>query len=349
MTRSLSALVLVAGLTACASGASAPVPVPVAPTQSPVPGPVASVSPAPVLSPTPAPSNAPTASPTIAPTATPAPTPVPLALRVIGGAPLSATASQLANARRTAQAQGVTNGLPILVESSGMVAAWAGDMTTWVSAQATAQDVPETGMTVTPSGTLALNNPAPAQSCLGSLAAACIAHPTAFTWGTSSTNGKPVGKQTLTVAFADGTTGTTFDAVYDGWALQCNTGFVYQGGIPVATATRNASDVYADCAAGNIVFPQGGILAFNPVQDQFGRYETIMPTITSAILISSFITNVPMAATAVGQVYGIATKDGGFAKVYMSVNAIVTPVNPPGLISAEGMSLHAKPDSTYAF
>ena len=339
MTRSLLALVLVAGLAACSGGASSPVPVAhSAPSSAPSAMPAASAAPS-----TPSPTAAPTAPATAAPTASP----VPLNQRVIAGAPLSATASQLANARRNAQAhtlaQGVTNGLPILVESSGMVAAWAGDMTTWVSAQATAQDVPETGMTVTPSGTLALNNPAPAQSCLGSLAAACIVHPTAFTWGTSSANGKPVGKQTLTVAFADGTTGTSFDYVYDGWTLPCNAGWAYVGGVPVAQATRATSDVYADCAAGNIVFPRGGMLFLNPTQDQYGRTETIMPTVLAAINISVFTTNIPMASTTQGQVYGIATQDGGFAKIYFDGAAGSGAIN-----SAQGMSLHAKADGTYA-
>lgn len=327
----------VLALAACSSGGgSAPVPTPsIAPIAVASATPTAKPSASPVA----------TTSPTIAPTPspTPSPSPVPLAQRVLGGAPLAATASQLANSRRTAKAQGTANGLPILVESSGMVAAWSGDMTTWVSAQTTAQDVPETGMTVTPSGTLALNNPAPAQSCLGSLAAACIAHPTAFTWGTSSANGKSVGKQTLTVAFADGTTGTSFDYVYDGWTLPCNAGWAYVGGVPVAQATRATSDVFADCVAGNIVLTQGGMLVANASQDQYGRTETIMPTITAAFIISSLITNVPMAAIAPGTVLGIQTRDGGFAKVYFTNGAGVA------VTAANGMSLHSNLTGAFDF
>jgi hypothetical protein len=37
-----------------------------------------------------------------------------------------------------------------------------------------------------------------------------------------------------------------------------------------------------------------------------------------------------------GQVYGIQTQDGGFAKVYM-------------LSPTQGMALHANPDGTYAY
>lgn len=293
-----------------------------------------------------APTNAPTGSPTNAPTTAPTVAP---ALKVIGGAPLSATAAQLANARKSAQAkttaQGVTNGLPVLVESSGMVAAWAGAMTTWVTNAATSQDVPQTSGNITATNGILLNNPGFSQACIGSLAAACIVHPTAWEFGTSSANGKPVGKQTLTITFADGTTGTMADYVYDGWWMPtCGTGWVYQGGVPVATATRAASDMYADCAAGNIVFPQGAILAFNPVQDQYGQTNTIMPTITSAILMSSLVVNVPMAAIATGQVFGIVTKDGGFAKVCMGSNAVA---NQP--VVTEGMSLHANADGTYPF
>lgn len=316
----------------------------------PTPAPTTVVA---VATPTAAPSGAPTTAPTVVPsvpTTAPTATPVPLALRVIGGAPLSATASQLANARRAAQAktqaQGVTNGLPVLVESSGMVAAWAGDMTTWVSAQATAQDVPETGMTVTPSGNLALNNPAPAQSCLGSLAAACIAHPTAFTWGTSSANGKPVGKQTITVAFSDGTSGTTSDYVYDGWSLGCNAGWAYVGGVPVAQATRATSDVYADCVAGNIDFPVGAALLSNPTQDQYGRYETIMPSFTAQPFFTALNSVVPMTSISQGMVFAIQTKDGGFAKVYFQDAGV--PTNPNG-VGADGMALHSQPNGSFAF
>ena len=275
---------------------------------------------------------------------------MPLAQRVIGGAPLSATASQLANARRNAQAhteaQGVTNGLPILVESSGQVAAWAGDMTTWVSAQATAQDVPETGMTVTPSGNLALNNPAPAQSCLGSLAAACIAHPTAFTWGTSSANGKPVGKQTLTVAFADGTTGTTFDYVFDGWTLPCNTGWAYINGVPVSQTVKANSDVWADCVNANIDFPMGGLVLSQPSADQYGNFATIMPQFTAAPVIAVLNGIVSMSSISQGIVFAVETQDGGTAKVYFTGAGV--PGSPTGT-GANGMSLHSSPNGTYAF
>ena len=250
MRSSLAVLILCA-LPACGGGGGGTAPVP---TALPI---AATAAPTIIASATAVPTTAPTATanPTIAPTASPTPTAVPvqIALRV-AGAPARChhrDASQLASNRRTAKAQGVTGGLPILVESSGMVAAWSGDMTTWVSVLASAQDIPETSMTVTPSNALPITNPAPAQSCLGSLAAACIAHPTAFTWGTSSANGKPVGKSTLTIAFGDGTTGTTADYVYDGWTLPCNAGWAYVGGVPVALA-RKAVKANSDVCDGGL-------------------------------------------------------------------------------------------------
>ena len=323
-------------------GGSSPVPtaLPIAATAAPT----IAASATPTAKPSATASPVATASPSATPT--PSPSPVPLAQRVLGGAPLAATASQLANNRRTAKAQGLANGLPILVESSGMVAAWSGDMTTWVSVLASTQDVAETSMTVTPSNALPITNPAPAQSCLGSLAAACIAHPTAFTWGTSSANGKPVGKSTLTIAFGDGTTGTTTDYVYDGWTLPCNAGWAYVGGVPVAQAAKATSDVYADCVNGNIVFPKGGFILSQPTQDQYGRTETIMPTLTAAPLFVSDVVNAPMASVATGMVFAIQTQDGGAAKVYFSAAGV--PGSPSGT-AAFGMALHAPASAGFAF
>jgi hypothetical protein len=337
--KSLPLLLLSAlALPACGGGATPPATMP---TAAPTAAPNASPTPKVTITPSPAPSA--TASPAATPTA------VPLSQRVIGGAPLTATASQLSSARRTAQAhteaQGVENGLPILVESSGMVAAWAGDVGVWTTNAQTQANIPETGLTVTPSGTLPINNPGPQPlSCLASTSGICVVHPTAWTFGTSSANGKPVGQQTITVTFADGTTGTTYDDVYDGWNLPCNAGWAYVNGVPVAQATRATSDVYADCVAGNIVFPHGGMLFLNPTQDQYGRYETILPSVIAAINIVSFQTNFAMPTISQGQVYAIATQDGGFAKVYFG--------GPAGSISIDassGMSLHAAADGTYPF
>jgi hypothetical protein len=270
---------------------------------------------------------------------------VPLSQRAIAGAPLSATISQLSRIRTQSltQAQGVTNGLPILVESSGMVATWAGSMVTWVTNAATSQDVPQTSGVITATSGLPINNPGFTQACIGSLAAACIVHPTAWTFGTSSANGKTVGKQTLNIAFGDGTTGQTFDYVYDGWNLPCNSGWVYTNGVPVANAVKATSDIYADCVAQTIVFPKGAVAFGVPTQDQYGRAETIMPTITAAIFIGSATVNFPMASVGQGQVYGINTQDGGMAKVYFLAGAGVA------INAAAGMSLHANANGTYPF
>lgn len=298
---------------------------------------------------TPFPIQSPTQTPIVAPSPSGAPataTPVPLSQRAIAGAPLAATISQLSRIRTQAhtQAQGTMNGLPILVESSGQIAAWAGDQAVWTQAVGTSSDVAETGLTITPSGNLPLNNPAPAPiSCLGSVSAVCAIHPLAWTFGTSSANGKPVGKQTLTMAFADGTTGTTNDYVYDGWSLPCNAGFAYIGGIPVAQATRATSDVYADCVAGNIVFPKGGFIIAQPTQDQYGRAETIMPTLTAQPLFIAAISNVPMSSIAAGMVFAIQTQDSSFAKVFFSTQPGTT------ITSASGMALHSNATGTFDF
>lgn len=342
-------------LPACGSGgSSAPAGIPAAivtsaPTAAPSVAPSASASPKPTITPSAAPSA--TASPTASPSPVPTVTPIPLALRVIGGAPLSATASQLSVARSRAQAhtqaQGTMNGLPILVESSGMIAAWAGDQAVWATNAQTAQDIPETSGTITPSGNLPLNNPGfTPLSCLGSVSAVCIVHPTAFEFGTSSANGKAVGKQTLTIAFADGATGTTADYVYDGWGLPCNSGWAYIGGVPVAQATRATSDVYADCVAGNIVFTQGGLLITNGAQDQYGRTETILPSILAAFIQNSLFVNAPIVSISQGQVFGVNTRDGGTAKVYFNGAGIP---GSPGGNAATGMALHSNPDTTFPF
>lgn len=298
---------------------------------------------------TPFPIQSPTQTPIVAPTPSSAPvnaTPVPLSQRAIAGAPLAATISQLSRIRTQAhaQAQGTMNGLPILVESSGTFAINAGTFVNWVTSVTDGKDVPQTSGTVTATGGLQLNNPGFSQACVGSLAAACIIHPTAWEFGTSSAQAKPLGKQTLTIAFGDGTTAQTVDDVYDSWGLGCNQGWAYIGGAVVIQATRATSDVYADCVAGNIVFTQGAIVMASPAQDQYGRYETVFPTLTAAFIENSLFANAPMPSIAQGEVFGIITRDGGFAKVYFTSGA-----GPAAVISAEGMALHSNLDGSYPY
>jgi hypothetical protein len=318
-------LLAVLALAACGGGGTLP-----APAQSPVPGPTS------------------TANPTASPTATP----VPQALRQIGGAPTTATVAQLARVHRRAQSnatQGVTNGLPILVESSGMVASWAGDVGVWTVNAQTQANIAETSLTVVPSGNLPINNPGPQPiSCLEAVSAICIVHPTAWTFGTStfgtsSANGKPVGQQTIAVTFSDGTTGTTFDDVYDGWNLPCNAGWAYVGGVPVAQATAATSDVYADCVNGNIDFPKGAYVLSNPSPDQYGNTATILPQFTAAPIFSAANGVVSMASIQAGVLFALNTQDGGFAKVYFT--------NAPGsgsINSANGMALHSQTNGSFA-
>lgn len=270
---------------------------------------------------------------------------MPLALRTIGGAPLSATASQLANTRRAAKAQGVTNGLPILVESSGSFALSAGDFVTWTTNLATSQDIPEASGTIATTGNLLIDNPGFSPlNCLGSLTAVCILHPMGWEWGPDSSQTKPLGKQSVTISFGDGTTGQTSDFIYNGWGLSCNTGWAYIAGSIVTQPTQATSDVYADCVHGNIVFTQGAIIMASPAQDQYGRYETIFPTLTAAFILNSLFANAPMPSIAQGEVFGVITRDGGFAKVYFTSGAGSTTV-----ISATGMALHSSPDGSYAY
>lgn len=344
MTRTLLAAGAALLLAGCGGGGSStPAALPVSvPTAAPTLAPGA--SPAPSATPT----HAATASPSPSPTATPT---IAAALKVIGGAPLTATAAQLSTARRNGQAhtlaQGVTNGLPILVESSGMIAAYAGTQVTWVTNAQTTKDIPETAGTVTASGNLPINNPGfTPLSCLGQVSAVCIVHPMGWDWGTSSVNGKPIGKSTLTVAFGDGTTGTTFDYVFDGWDLPCNTGWAYVNGVPVAQAAKATSDVYADCLNGNIDFPMGGLVLSQPSSDQYGNYATIFPTFTAAPVIAALNGVVSMASISQGIVFAIQTQDGGTAKVYFTSAGI--PGIPTG-IAADGMALHSSANGTYAF
>jgi hypothetical protein len=299
------------------------------------------------------PAPSPTATATLQPGATPtaSPSPAVFILKTIGGAPLTATAAQLSSTRRTAQAhiqaQGIENGLPILVESSGMVGEWAGDFVVWASNITNGQDIPETSGTITATNGIVINDPSFSQACVGSVAAACIVHPTGWQFGTSSAIAKPIGKQTLTITYGDGTTGTTNDYVYDGWQLPCNTGWAYVGGVPVAQATKATSDVYADCVNQNMDFPHGAMLLANPSQDQYGRYETIFPTLTAAPVIIALSAVIPMSSFSQGIVFALQTGDGGYAKVLFTSGAGV-PGDPNG-IAALGLSLHSQTNGSFAY
>lgn len=302
-----------------------------------VPNPIVSMTPAPQVS-TPVPSSIPTLAPTAAPTATP----VPLAQRVLGAAPLNSTPSILSIGRRTSQSQGVSNGLPILVEGAGSAGQWAGTIVSWVGNSAQAgQDIAETSGSIVASNGLAVNNPGFAPVNCATSNGWCGPHPSAFAFGTSSDpTAKPLGKQTLTLTYGDGTSGAITDYVYPGFALHCGQGFVFNGGAVTLAASQATSDVYADCTNTNVIFPKGGRVFSQPLQDTYGRFETVMPTLTAAPVFGSIIVNVPMASITAGIVFAVQTQDGGFAKVYFSSGAVSLTV-PAGLISIEGMSLHS--------
>lgn len=335
-------MILILGLCSGCGGGGGTAPAPVSAASAPVttptaaPSGLASASPAPSATPT----HAATASPSPGPTATPTIAP----LKVLRAAPLSANPVGLSFLRRP-QAGGVTSSLPTLIESAGVIGEWAGNFVVWVTDASTGLDVSETGGTMTATNGVPVNNPAfQSLACPGTSSLWCAAHPLGWWFGTASTATKPVGKQTITVSFADGVSGSITDYIYDGWNLPCNSGWAYQGGVPVAQATLATSDVYADCVTGTIKFTQGAVLIGSPVQDSYGRYEAAMPSVTAAFLVNSLFVNVPMAGIAQGQIFGMQTRDGGFAKVYMTNGASPTAIN-----AASGMSLHAKTDGSYAF
>lgn len=334
-TLAVFAALAVVGVAACSNGGSSTTPTP-SPTVAATNAPSPSVSPTSVVSPT--------ASPLASSTPSAIPTPTIAPVNVLRAAPIAANPVGLSFLRKT-QAGGVSSSLPLLVESSGSAAVWAGNFVVWVTNAVSGLDVQETSGTITATNGVPVNNPSfSAISCPAASSVWCAAHPLGWEFGTASVANKPVGKQTLTVAFGDGLTGSIPDYIYDGWNLPCNTGIAYVGGVPVPQATKNTSDVYADCVNGNLVFPKGGILAFQPTQDSYGRYEPILPTVTAAIFISSAAVNFPMASIAQGQVYGINTQDGGMAKIYASSQSSPTAIN-----ALNAMSLHAKPDGSYAF
>lgn len=345
MTLKTLSFLSIVSLAACGGGgSSAPSALPAvvvtsAPTAAPSGLPSASPAPSPTAT------HIATASPSASPVATATPTPI-APLKVLRAAPLSANPVGLSFLRRP-QAGGVTSSLPTLIESAGVIGAWAGNFAVWVTDATSGLDVSEASGTITATNGVPVNNPSfGAINCPNTSVPAvwCASHPFAYEFGTASTTNKPVGKQILTVTFGDGLSGQITDYIYDGWNLPCNSGWVYQGGVPVATTTLAASDIYADCVSGTIKFTQGAVLIGSPVQDSFGRYEAAMPNVTAAFIVNSLIVNVPMASIAQGQIFGMQTRDGSFAKVYMANGASSTALN-----AANGMSLHAKSDGSYAF
>jgi hypothetical protein len=234
---------------------------------------------------------------------------------------------------------------PILVESSGTAAVWAGNFVVWITSAASGLDVPETSvMTATTNGLL-VDNPPMERFCTptgGGIGLPwCNAHPSAWEFGTDSNLTKPIGKQTITFTFGDGTVGTFTDYVYDGWQIACGQGLAYVSGVPTIV-TRNP-DVMADCTNGQLVFPHGVVQAAAPMPDAFGRYETVFTTVTAPVAVpSGSPTRIP-STYSYGTVYVFATGDGGFAKIYPTLIGQHAPQ------SSFGMSLHAQTDGSFAY
>jgi hypothetical protein len=243
---------------------------------------------------------------------------------VLQAAPLTSTPTILSKGRR---AQSNASLLPVIVEGAGTAPFVPGPLAVWVTNAVTGQDVAETLGTVTGSTMAPL-------ACPGASTLWCAVHPDA--WSFSAPVGLATGQHSLTIAFGDGTTGTMTDDVYDAWSLSCGTGWVYQAGTIVPTTSRAASDVYDDCTNGNIVFPHAAILVSNPVTDQFGRLETVMPIITAAANVTSAFVILPIVSVQPGEVFGIYTVDNSYAKVYFAS-------------ATQGLALHSNADGSYAY
>lgn len=227
------------------------------------------------------------------------------------------------------------------VESSGTAAIWGGDFVTWVTNPQTG-DVPEASAQIIASNSLQITDSMKPISCTTNVTSTawCLAHPLAWTWGTSSSLTKPIGKQTLAIVFGDGSHITITDYVFNGWLMACGQSIAYQGGVMVTVPVASA-DVTYDCANHQVVFPHGVVIAAPAQADVYGRFETILPTITNAVAVpNGSPTALPFAGFPVNAVLVIGTTDGGFAKIYP---------NQPGGLNWTAASLHAQVGGTYAY
>lgn len=251
----------------------------------------------------------------------------------------------------SASANDLFSVLPTVVESSGSNAGtynqWAGNIVVWVTDSLSGQDVAETSATASGTNGLGVNNPSiePYGCTPGSSDQWCVAHPTAWVYGTSGGGTKPVGKQIITVTFGDGATVQIPNPVYDGYNLPCNQGWSYQGGLPTFAAFASA-DIYFDCANSAIDFPHGAVLAatpktYPPINAMAPQFLTILSAVP---LGASPPTQFPFSGIQDGSIYVMATGDGAFAKVYIDNFNIAG--SPPTL---GGFALHSQADGSYAF
>lgn len=290
---------------------------------------------------TPTPVKVATTSPTIAPTTAPG------ATKKVSTSPLSASPTISQSKIRSAQSLGVVGAQNLLIESAGTSAEWAGSIAVWVTDTATGQDVAETSVVTTATNGLAVNNPAPEpMQCTGADVTSlswCAAHPLGWWFGTASVLNKPVGQQTITLTFGDGTVGTITDDVYNGFTLACGQSMEYQSGLPVIV-TSNA-DVTYDCTNQSVDFPHGVVEAAVPTGDQFGRTNTVISTVTSAVSVpAGSPTSIPYTSFVANAVYVFATSDGGFAKML-----VPGAPNSGSTGNINGIVLHAQAQGTYAY
>lgn len=287
--------------------------------------------PSPIVSPTPG------ASPTVAPSNSPA-----AIQNIVSNAPLtSAPALTPSSLRRIAQTLAPPT---TVVESSGTAAIVAGTFVTWASSPITHLDVPEASLNIAATNALPISNPGPTPlSCITSITSPqwCSAHPTGWYYGTDSgINTKPVGKQTITIAFGDGSTGTVTDYVYNGWLMACGQSLAYQNGV-MATVSSNAADVTYDCTNNQVIFPHGVVTAAASQTDIYGRTETVLPTVTAAVVVpNGSPTAISFATFSANSVLVFGTTDGGFAKMY---------AGSPGGSNWTAASLHSQVNGSFAY
>jgi len=283
--------------------------------------------------------SSPTSLPSISPTATP--TNAPTSTNSVKSAPLS-SAPTTASSARHAQAGSTLSGANLLIESTGAIAQVAGTTIVWVSDTA-GNDVTESSVVQTTTNGLLVDNPSTKPLvCTGSVTSSawCAAHPQGWFFGTDSGLVKPVGQQTITLTFGDGTVGTITDDVFNGFSLACGQSMEYQSALPVVV-TSNA-DVTYNCANQSLDFPHGVVLAAAPQADSFGRTNTIISTVTAAVAVpNGSPISIPFANVQQNAVYVFATSDGGFAKILAS--------GVGGGGSFQGLSLHAQVNGSYAY
>jgi hypothetical protein len=139
-------------------------------------------------------------------------------------------------------------------------------------------------------------------------------------WSVAFNPPTATGQFPATITFADGTTGTVSLDVYDTFFVGCPGSTptppiadVYQNGAPIPSTTSNA-DISIDCSGGNLVFPNGGVIASAPVADVYGNVVTTISSVITPPGVPTTPLIVPLSSVSIGEVFVARTASGGFAK-----------------------------------